>query len=271
MTSAAFLLALVLQASPGEDGRYRIGAGDVIELTVAGRPDLSRIPTVQTTGDVWLPRVGNVAVQGLTSDEAAARIAHRLAGVEVPAPGVTVRIKEYRSQFVWVRGAVGRPGRKPLRESMRLVDALLEAGGFLADASGEIVVTRAHGVFPDGGRSARFRFARESPTAEALRALELVLVSGDEVVATTQQWVYVGGAVRKPGRYPYAERLTLSGLVSDAGGPLRGARRAVVMRRSGGGPRTPVLEADLAAIRSGKAEDSPLQPGDEVTLRARGM
>jgi hypothetical protein len=41
----------------------------------------------------------------------------------------------------------------------------------------------------------------------------------------------------------------------------------VVIRRAAGGE----VEADLGAIREGKAEDVALQPGDEVVVRARRL
>ena len=46
--SAASLLALVVQATAAAPAPYRVGPGDVIEVVVDGRPDLSRMPTVQT-------------------------------------------------------------------------------------------------------------------------------------------------------------------------------------------------------------------------------
>ena len=40
----------------GDAPAYRVGPGDVLEVIVDGRSDLSRLPTVQTTGTVFLPR-----------------------------------------------------------------------------------------------------------------------------------------------------------------------------------------------------------------------
>jgi protein involved in polysaccharide export with SLBB domain len=166
---AAPLLLLLAQATASAEAAlpYRVGSGDVLEVAVEGRPDLSRLPTVQTTGRVWLPRAGEVEVRGLTTDEIAARVAPLLAGEGLPAPRVSVRVREYNSQFVWVRGALMRPGRKPLRSGSRLVDALLDAGGFQPGASGEVTLERANGTLPDGSRAATFRFAGD-PTPEGL-------------------------------------------------------------------------------------------------------
>jgi polysaccharide export outer membrane protein len=265
MTSlGAFALLLLAQAPASAP--YRVGAGDVLEITVDGRADLSRLPTVQPTGTVWLPRAGEVEVRGLTTDEIAARVAPLLAGPDLPSPRVKVKVQEYQSQFVWVRGAVNRPGRKPLRAGSRLVDALLDAGGFRQNASGDVTVERASGSFPDGSRQARFHFGGGSPTPDELAQLGLALQPGDAITVGLQTWVTVSGAVKKPGRYPFEDALTVTRLVGTAGGALRSASDRVVVRRAGG-----QVEADLEAIRDGKAEDVVLAPGDEVVVKARGL
>ena len=261
---AAATLVLLVQAAGAEALPYHVGPGDVLEVVVDGRPDLSRLPTVQTTGSVWLPRAGEVEVRGLSTGEIAARLTPLLAGEDLASPRVAVRVREYQSQFVWVRGAVQRPGRKPLRSGTRLLDALLDAGGFQEGASGEVTVERAAETFADGSRTARFRFGGKSPTPRELDELSLPLRAGDVIVAGVQLWVSVSGAVKSPGRRPFADSLTVLQLVDDAGGILRGASEHVVVRRAGG-----ENEVDLRAIRDGKAQDLLLAPGDDVVVRGR--
>ncbi len=263
MFAVAPLIALLAQAAPAALP-YRVGPGDVIEVSVDGRPDLSRMPTVQTTGCVWLPRAGDVEVRGLTTAEIAARVAPLLAGADIAAPRVAVRVAEYKSQFVWVVGAVNRPGRKPLRSGTRLVDALLDAGGFVPGASGEVVVMRATG-FADGARELPFKFGGKDPSPEELERLGLPLQAGDRVSAVLQRWVGVSGAVQRPGQYAFAESLTLSALVDQAG-LLRTGSRRVILRRAGVDQ-----EVDLAEVQSGRAPDVALQPGDEVLVKARRL
>jgi protein involved in polysaccharide export with SLBB domain len=264
LAAATILLLAQAPATGAETLLYRVGPGDVLEVVVDGRPDLSRLPTVQTTGSVWLPRAGEVEVRGLSTGEIAARVTPLLAGEDLASPRVAVRVREYQSQFVWVRGAVQRPGRKPLRSGTRLVDALLDAGGFEERASGEVTVERAAGAFADGSRAARFHFGGTSPTPKELEPLGLPLLAGDVITAGVQRWVTVSGAVKNPGRRPFEDALTLLQLVEAAGGILRGGSERVVVRRRGG-----EIEADLRAIRDGKAEDLVLVPGDEVVVRAR--
>jgi protein involved in polysaccharide export with SLBB domain len=261
-----FLLAQAATSAASPSLPYRVGPGDVLEVVVDGRPDLSRLPTVQTTGSVWLPRAGQVEVRGLTTAEIASKVTPLLAGEDLALPRVGVRVRDYQSQFVWVRGAVWRPGRKPLRSGTRLVDALLDAGGFQDGASGEVTVERAGGTFADGTRSARFRFPVTSPTPDALQQLSLPLVAGDVVTAGVQRWITVSGAVKKPGRHEFDDAPTVSRAVEAAGGLLRNGSERVLVRRKEGD-----VEVDLGAVRDGHAEDMALAPGDQVVVKARRL
>jgi len=259
------LLALLAQAAPAQaPATYRVGPGDVLEVEVDGRPDLSRIPTVQTTGSIWLPRAGDVEVRGLTTHEIAARLAPLVAGADLTSPRVAVRVADYNSQFVWVMGAVNRPGRKPLRSGTRLVDALLDAGGFVQGASGEVVVARGAG-FEGGAREARFKFDGKDPGPDELQLLGLPLAAGDRVTAVLQHWVGVSGAVQRPGQYAFEASLTLKALVDQAK-LLRTGSDRVILRRAGVDQ-----EVDLGDVRDGRAPDIALQPGDEVIVKARRL
>jgi polysaccharide biosynthesis/export protein len=271
LTAGALLL--LLAEPPAQDAAppYRVGPGDVLEVTVEGRPDLGRLPTVQTTGTIWLPRAGEVAASGLNVEEIAARITPLLVGPDLEAPRVTVRVQEYHSQFVWTRGALERPGRKQLRGGTRLVDVLLDSGGFLPGATGQVVVERTAGVFADGGRALTLRFGRSGPSAEELQGMALPLAAGDVVTASAREWIAVSGAVRRPGRYPFTPALTLSRALEGAGGLLPAAERRVKVRRADPAAGASLLEADLDAIRHGKQEDVVLLPGDEIVVEARRL
>jgi len=254
---AAALAGASVPATAGDDVRYRVGPGDVLEVTVEGHADLSRLPTVQTSGSIFVPGAGEMDVRGLTTGEIAARLSGALAEGRSPAPRVDVRVREYQSQFVWVRGAVNRPGRKALRSGTRLVDALLDAGGLATGASGHVSVERATGEFADGSPRRVVRLSGRAPSAEELAELSLPLRAGDAITVGTQEWVTVTAGVSRPGRYPYEDGLTLGRLVAAAGG--RSGSGRVAVRRGGA-----QAEADLDAIRDGRTADVPLAGGDEV-------
>ncbi len=249
---------------------YRVGPGDVLEVTVAGRPDLARLPTVQTTGMIWIPQLSEVSVEGLTPTEIGTKLTGLLARYEPAHPEVTVSVKEYQSQFVWVAGEFNRPGRKTLKGRTRLQDAILEAGGFTTRASGEVLLERKEGAFADGTRVRRFRFPRAGPTPDSLVELETVLERGDVVTAPVGRYVTVAGEVVRSGRYALEEETTVTSVVSRAGGLTRfGDHRVVVTRRNPANGHVQILEADVDAIDKGREPDLVLLPDDRVEVKKR--
>jgi polysaccharide export outer membrane protein len=253
--------------APSVAPEYRVGAGDVLEVVVLGNDDLSRTPTVQTGGTVTLPLLGEVAVLGLTVPEIKAKLTELLGRDYLVRPQVEVSVKDYQSQFVTLLGEVSSPGRKPLRGRTRLVDVLVDAGGFGPRASGEVTVTRMDGAFEDGTHSRTLRFAAGSLTADAQAGLETPLRHGDIVSASPKYYVTVEGEVNRPGRFVLETDLTVSGAVSLAGGLTRfGSQGLKVRRLEPATGKTTMIEVDLKAVRNGKEPDPRLQANDVVMV-----
>ena len=249
---------------------YRVGPGDVLEVTVVGRPEFARLPTVQTTGVIRFPGLPELAVEGLTPSEIGRKLTELLARHEPARPVVTVTVKEYRSQFVWVRGEVNKPGRTAFKGGIRLLDVLLQAAGLTSRASGEVLVERREGTFADGGTVRRFRLPRTGPTPDALAELETVLNGDDIVTVAAASYVTVTGAVVHPGRYPLEGETTVSAAVSSAGGPTHsGVRQVRVNRRDPVNGQVQVLQTDLKAIEKGQEPDLVLLPDDQIEVKAR--
>jgi polysaccharide export outer membrane protein len=249
---------------------YRVGPGDVLDVVVFGQDELSRAPVVQTSGVIALPLLGDVAVGGLTVSEIREKLVDLLGRDYLVHPLVEVKVKEYQSQFVTVLGEVNNPGRKPLRGRTRLIDVLVEAGGFTPRSSGEVTITRLEGAFEGGVRTLRLQLGAGSLTPQDQVALELPLRRGDMVTAAPKYYVTVEGEVVRPGRYVLESDLTVSGAISQAGGLTRfGSSRVRVRRTDAQAGTTRILEVDLKAVRKGKATDLPLQPNDVVSVSRR--
>jgi polysaccharide biosynthesis/export protein len=262
--------AAAATTTPETPAEYRLGAGDVIEVIVYGNDDLSRTTTVQTNGTVSLPLLGEVAVAGLSVAEVKQRLTALLGRDFLVNPQIDVKVKEYQSQFVTVLGEVNSPGRKGLRGRTRLIDVLVEAGGFTPRASGEVSIARGEGTFDGGERALRLRFGSASPSAVDQVNLELLLRNGDIITALPKFYVTVEGEVTRPGRYVLDGDLTVTGAISTAGGLTRYGKSDVQVRRvdtqSG---KTTIIEVDLKDVRKGKKPDLPLLPNDVVTVPRR--
>ncbi len=257
-------------ATPSPADEYRVGAGDTLDISVFGNEDLSRQTTVQPSGTVTLPLLGDVPVAELTVPEIKRKLTALLARDYLVSPQVEVKVRDYQSRFVSVLGEVNAPGRKPLRGRTRLVDVLLEAGGFTPRASGEVIISRADGSFESGERVLRVRLSGATPTQQDQVNLEQPLRHGDIVTALPKFYVTVEGEVQRPGRYVLENDLTVSGAISTAGGLTRFGSGDVKLRRIE--PQTgkvTILEVSLKSVRQGKSPDPPLQANDVVTVPKR--
>jgi len=250
-------------------GEYGVGPGDVLEVNVIGNDDLSRIPTVQTNGAITYPLLGEVQVAGLTVAEIRRKLTNLLEKDYLVKPQVEVKVREFNSQYVSVVGEVNSPGRKPLRGKTRLIDALLESGGFKASASAEVMITRTEGEFEGGRKTITVRISSQATLQDQIN-LELPLRNGDIITALPKSYVTVDGEVNRPGRYAIEADLTVTGAISLAGGLTRFGSGSVKLRRtepeSG---KVSILEVDLKDVRNGKKPDVPLLPNDVVSVPRR--
>ena len=256
-------------AASSVEGEYEVGAGDVLEINVFGNDDLSRVPTVQTNGSVSLPLLGEVQVAGLTIAEVKRKVTNLLAKDYLINPQVEVKVKEYQSQYVSVVGEVNNPGRKPIRGRMRLIDALLESGGFKATSSGEVMITRTDGGFENGQKTMTVRISSSATIQDQIN-LELRLKNGDIISALPKSFVTVDGEVNRPGRYAIEADLTVTGAISLAGGLSRfGSGDVKVRRTDPQNGKVTILKVDLKAVRNGNKPDVPLLPNDVVSIPRR--
>lgn len=126
---------------------YRIGAQDLLEISVFGIDDLSRTVRVNSNGQISLPLIGGVMAGGKTIPEVEDAIAAALEQGYLQDPQVTVFVKEFTSQRVTLEGALEKPGIYPLTGKTTLLQAIAMAQGVseLADLSGVIVFRQIDG------------------------------------------------------------------------------------------------------------------------------
>ena len=116
----------------GQEGDYRIGADDRLQITVWRNPELSTTVPVRPDGKISVPLIGDVLAGGNTPERVAELIKQKLTAY-IREPNVAVMVVELRShEFisrVRVTGAVRTPRSIPHRQGMTVLDAVLEAGG----------------------------------------------------------------------------------------------------------------------------------------------
>jgi polysaccharide export outer membrane protein len=138
-----FVWASRLGKPDDQQAVYRIGPGDEIYVLVADQQALSGTFVVGPDGGYIQPVVGNVAINGLTTKEAAQQLTARLAGILV-RPQVTISVTKRRPIRVSVIGEVQKPGRFELPYDDGILAALASAGGLteFADQDSVYVVRR---------------------------------------------------------------------------------------------------------------------------------
>lgn len=281
LMGAAFLVCLsatpaaaqrTAQGAQGDSEPYRIGAGDMIRVDVAGRPDLTGVFTVSTDGTLVLPVIGPVQAEGRTASEVRSDLARRVSLFDRTSPQVTVAIVEYKSRKIFILGSVVLPGIYGFGEMPNLWDAIAEAGGPGEDADlgqveiipGDVQGGRTTAVVDVGtairsGRTATLPRLRPGDTVRVPR------MSGSQVNTST---VLLFGAVMRPGPLPIDQAPDLATAISRSGGPTPDAKlsRVGIIRRSGSRLIHMKVNLDDYFSRANSAGNPSLEPGDTVFL-----
>jgi len=129
MSLCAALASAAQQGSAAEsDAAYVIGPEDVLEIAVWGNTDVTRTVPVRPDGKISLPLLNDVQAAGLTPMQLRATLARSLEHY-MPAPMLSVIVREVHSFKVTVIGEVKAPGRYELRSRSTVLDVLAMAGG----------------------------------------------------------------------------------------------------------------------------------------------
>jgi polysaccharide export outer membrane protein len=137
------VMAIVLVCSAGSaKAEYRLDVGDVLEISVAGVPDLKQRVAVELDGSISFPLLGTFAAGGLSPSELRAKLqailptkVFRQRGpdgrdnvVVLDPDQITINVVEYRP--VYVNGDVSKPGEQTYRPRMTVRQAIAQAGGY---------------------------------------------------------------------------------------------------------------------------------------------
>ena len=253
--------------------RYRIGPGDVLDVRIYNRPQLSREAVrVEGNGMIRMPLIeGEIQAACKTEGELAKDISTRYARYYRNLP-VDVFIKEYHAREVALIGAVNDQGRYQMQRRIRLLELLTFAKGPSEKAGQTINIVRAprtdlcatnEPTKPEGS----FITFRLNDTLRGDGVANPYVEPGDIVTVPEADQVYVVGNVYSPKSLPLREPITVSRAIAMAGGPLRDSKtdKIRILRQTGGGTQAEMF-VDLNAIAKKKADDVQLRPNDIVEV-----
>ena len=130
----AVVLCLLSGRGQAEDApAYKLGPGDKVRVTVFDEKELSGDFDVSGQGELALPLIGQVKVQGRTINEVEITITQRYGKDYLVNPQVNVEVLNYRPFFIL--GEVRSPGSYAYVSGMTVINAIALAGGYTPRAN----------------------------------------------------------------------------------------------------------------------------------------
>jgi polysaccharide biosynthesis/export protein len=270
-------LLLTLFSTQSADDRYRIGPGDVLDIRIYNRPQLSREAVrVEGSGMIRMPLIETeIQAACMTEGELAKEIATRYARYYKNLQ-VDVFIKEYHSRQVAIIGAVNDQSRFELQRRVRLLELLTYAKGPSAKAGQTINIVHSTASSPckktddDTETAAAFSSYRLSDVLQGDPKSNPYLEAGDIVTLPEADQVYVVGNVFSPLTIALKEPITLTRAIAMAGGLRQDTKKDKirVLRQEAGTATRKEIIVDLAAIEKKQSEDLALAPNDIIDVPA---
>ena len=260
--------------TPAVSTEYVIGVADTVHISFSpdvGRTICSGDYTVLADGNINFC-IGTVKVDGLTE-----RLAQELVKKTstdqsfVTNPNVTVEVKSFRSQSVFVNGEVGKPGEVKIAggpNELTLMNVIASAGNLKGDSAGpDIFVLRKAGstlpISENDPTAERTKYSRkwmnESMVNPSVRP-------GDTVWVPPAQYFQIVGEVKNAGRQTWEPCMTVAEAVAKAGGQTDKASlgRSYVQRKD---PKTGrFVQVDIK-----NRLEFLIEPNDIVTIGKRLM
>jgi polysaccharide export outer membrane protein len=267
MRRAASVLCLGLCAAAARaEEPYLIGAEDVLKVVVLGQAEMSGDFAVDASGEITFPILGKIALAGQSTLAAEDRLSALLADGYLKHPNVSITVKEYRSQRVFVTGEVQKPGTYALKADHSLLALFGDVGSLGPEAGHEIVVIRPPRAAAEAGPvdpanavgAEMFHVTLEDLRSSPEKAVELR--AGDTVFVPRAARIFVTGQVGRQGSYRYEEGMSVLQAVTLAGGVTdRGSSKRIRILRSVAGKKQE-LKAKLSDL---------VAPGDTLVVPER--
>jgi polysaccharide biosynthesis/export protein len=253
-----------------------LGNGDVLTVHLFGTTDYNPTVRIDLQGEVQLPLLGNILLEGLTLEQAQNLIAEKLNSAGMYRdPQVTIQVVDSPNQIATIIGEVH--GIVPILGERRLYDVLAAAGGGGGGGPATTSIITGGGGLPASASHVItiHRYGLAQPIVVDLgtdpaksELANIPIFARDTIVVPRVGVVYVLGAFKTQGAIPLQQNspLTLMKVTALAGGDLfPGKPDDLRIIRTTGLTRQ-VVRVDLKKIKNGQAPDPVLQAEDIVFL-----
>ena len=240
---------------------YKLGPGDNLIVNLWGRVEQEYNLTVDRQGAVFIPKIGEVAVWGLTLQQAERRLREKL-GTGFTDFQMTLSLGKLKSIQVFVFGEVKFPGSYSVNSLSTMFSALYLAGGPTERGSLRKIKLIRSGVETASIDLYQFLLFGKNVAGVSLQSGDVVFV---EIVGKR---VKVEGAIKRPAIYEILGTESISDVVQLAGGTLPSAFvEKVRVDRVTSNDAYQVIDLDLkdstSTDRAFLVED-----GDEVSIES---
>jgi len=254
VVSAQATAAAPVRMAPAAE--YRLGAGDVVRITVFQNPELTLEARLTEGGQISFPLLGAVRLGGLSVPEAEKVLVDGLTkGNFLRNPQVTIIVLQVRGSQANVLGQFNRPGRYPLEMAeTKLSDLVALAGGVAPGGADVIVITGLR-----NGQAFREEVDLPALFAPGGQARDIVVRNGDAIWVDRQPIVYIYGEVQRPGPMRLERGLTLLQALATGGGLTpRGTEKGIRVHRKSADGQIEVSQPAMTDL---------LREGDVVFVR----
>ena len=251
MISFVFLISNILDAQEKDDTilyddteisnqrDYELGPDDVISIKVYDNADLSGEFKVSTEGTIVYPLLGQIKLAGLNALDAQKLLFNKLEKDYLYNPIVSIEIKQYKSQMVYILGNVDKSGAYYLDRPTKLFDLLSEANVLSKDigklTNGNNVRLIRQGSNLENAfdiKDTSFIISLNQFLNEGDKHLNFYLQKGDIIYIPNTQLVHVIGEVKKPGSFNFEDGITVLKAISLAGGRTNASsQKNIIVKR----------------------------------------
>jgi polysaccharide export outer membrane protein len=235
---------------------YVVGAGDEILVRLWGPESFNSQLTVDTSGSIYIPKVGSIHVAGLRADELQQQISSEV-NHTYRNYRISVNLGRLRSIQVYVVGEARRPGAFTISSLSTVLNALFVSGGPNVQGSLRRIQVRHEGKAPT-------EFDLYDLVLRGDKSHDVRLQSGDTIfIPSSGPQVAIAGSVRHPAIYELRGETHVSDLLALAGGYTATAteetmsverigtdhqRRALTVSMNAEGQMMPLRDGDVLFV-----------------------
>lgn len=264
-----FITSLLCYADePKEEQlQYKVGLGDVLNISVLDHDELKTNAPVTSDGSISFPYIGSIKVKGLSLSDIEKEISKRLSSSYIKYPVVSVTLTTFESVKYFVYGEVKNPGRFTLEGgNMTVLKAISAAGGITSDGLyGKVKLRRKQ----KGGHEYKEINLDLKNTTESNMNCDMLIEDEDIVVVERSKDFFVYGEVVRPGKYTLEDNMTVLRAISIAGGFAKygSPDRVKILRAVPGKVGYENIKVDMkSAVKGEVGKDIRLESNDIVIV-----